>query len=122
MLLIADENVHGKVVASLRTAGYYLPWIKEFAVGALDPDILARPDVLASVFITNDSDFGELIFNKGFRPPQAILYTRTLHRDWRLTSDLLLRELEQGVTLGHMTTITSRSIRRTPFPIGAIDD
>jgi len=60
MMLMADENVHGKVVARLRSDGYDLSWIKELAPGALDPDILVRPDVVASVLITNDSDFGEL--------------------------------------------------------------
>jgi len=117
--LIADENVHGKVVARLRAAGYDLAWIKEIAKSAGDPEILRRADVAAAIFITNDRDYGELVFLRGLPPPRAILYTRTPHRDWKLTSDLLITELERGVELGKLTTISAGGVRHKPYPIGA---
>jgi predicted nuclease of predicted toxin-antitoxin system len=117
--LVADENVHGKVVKRLRARGHEVEWIRETDRGALDPDILARPDLRSAVLITNDRDYGDLIFRRRLPPPQAILYTRTPHRDWLLTSDLLLQELARGVRLHHMTTISSGGIRYKPFTPGA---
>jgi predicted nuclease of predicted toxin-antitoxin system len=119
--LVADENVHGKVIRRLRASGYEVESIKETDKGALDPDILARPDLRTAVLITNDRDYGDLVFRRGLPPPQAILYTRTPHRDWLLTSDLLLRELARGVRLHHMTTIASGGVRYKPFIPGVPD-
>ncbi|MFD1786850.1 DUF5615 family PIN-like protein [Sphingomonas floccifaciens] len=118
MRLFADENVHRKVVFALRATGRTVEWIRESSAGTEDPDILARPDIGDLVLITNDGDFGNLIFQELRRAPRAILYTRTLHRDWQGTTDLILAELERGIVADHMTIITKDGTRRRPFPTG----
>ncbi|WP_326525632.1 DUF5615 family PIN-like protein [Sphingomonas sp.] len=118
MRLLADENVHGNVVIALRQAGHAVEWVRETAPGATDTNILDRADIAELILITNDRDFGDLIFNKRMPAPFAILYTRTPHRDWEVTAGLLAAELERGVAAGHMTIVTKDGTRRTPFPIG----
>ena len=116
--MLADENVHGKVVTALRAQGYRLEWVKEIARGTGDADLLALPDIGELVFITNDRDFGELVLRRLLPHPLAILYTRTAHRDWQLTTALLVAELEAGVFPAHIATLTKDGVRRRPFPIG----
>lgn len=103
---------------ALRGAGRTVEWIRESGAGTEDPDILARQDIADTVLITNDSDFGDLIFRQRRPAPLAIFYTRTPHRDWQTTADLILAELDRGVAAGHMTTITKDGTRRRPFPTG----
>lgn len=118
MRLLADENVHRKVVMALRQAGLTVEWVRESSAGAEDPDILGRPDIAELVLVTNDGDFGTLIFKDRRPSPRAILYTRTPHRDWQTTTQLVIAELERGVVANHMTTITKDGVRRRPFPTG----
>jgi predicted nuclease of predicted toxin-antitoxin system len=117
--LLADENVHGKVVSHLRSRGYTLDWVKEIARSAEDAILLVAEEMRDTVFITNDGDFTDLIFKQGLPPPLALLYTRTEHRDWELTASLLVAELERGVTTGQIATLTKNGVRRRAFPLGA---
>ena len=120
-MLIADENTHRGVINRLRDAGLTPEWIKESMPGTPDSDILARADIGSAIFITNDRDFGDLIFHRGMPAPGAILYVRLPHRLADATADRLLALLEVGVTTGHMITITKDGERKKPFPPGASD-
>ena len=122
MRFLADENVHGKVVQNLREYGLDVEWIKESSRGIADPFILQRIDISSLILITNDRDFGDLIFNKGLPIPYALLYTRLPHRDWQNTADRLIAVIEQGVFQGHIVTIAIDRNRISPFPPGARHD
>ena len=52
MQLLTDENVHPVVVERLRDAGHATEWIAVSSPGALDSDILNRPDIGSVVLIT----------------------------------------------------------------------
>jgi predicted nuclease of predicted toxin-antitoxin system len=119
---LADENVHRKVVAALRAQGYEVEWIREESAGSLDPQILQRADISMLAFITNDRDFGELIFAKNLPAPAAILYTRTQHRDWELTTERLTAVIKAGRMLGQFVTITPDTVRYKPLPTGIKND
>ena len=119
MDLLADENQHPDVVASLRAAGYTVEYIKESSPGAMDEEILARPDIGLLVFITYDRDFGDLIFHQGLPTPAAVLYTRMDRTEPDIIASRLLALLEAGIAPGHITTITKDSARMKPFPAGA---
>ena len=119
MRLLADENTHVTVVLRLREAGYDLEWIGQSMPGILDREILARPDIGQFVLITNDRDFGDLVFRERQPCPRSILYTRLPHRTADLTAMRLIALLEAGVPPGHLITITKDGDRRKPFPTGA---
>jgi predicted nuclease of predicted toxin-antitoxin system len=61
---LADESVERQIVDPLRQAGYEVDYIAETAPGADDPDALARANREASVLITGDKDFGELVYRR----------------------------------------------------------
>ena len=121
MKLLADQNVHRRVVLRLREAGYDVEFILETMPGRLDPDILARPDIGEFVFITGDKGFGDWIFHQGLPRPSAILFSRLPHPQWADTADRLIALLEEGVQPGQMITITKGGERVKPFPLGASD-
>ena len=122
MKFLADKNVHGKVVGQLRIHGFDVEWVKETSPGIIDPLILGRDDIGSLVLITNDRDFGDLIFNHGLPTPHALLYTRLPHRDWETVTHRLIVVIEQGVSAGHITTISMDRNRTLPFPLGAKHD
>lgn len=62
MRILADENVEGEVVAALRQAGHTVFYIKEISPGVEDTEVLDVTTELSSILLTNDKDFGELIY------------------------------------------------------------
>lgn len=90
--------------------------------GALDSDILARQDIKDLILITNDRDFGDLIFNQAMPPPLSILYTRMPHRLPDQAANRLIAVLDAGVAHGQMITLTKDGARSKSFPAGAQND
>ena len=122
MKLLADQNVHSRVVLALRTAGYDVEFIQETMPGRADEEILARSDIGTLVFITGDKGFGRWIFDQGLPPPLAVLFSRLPHKEWAITAERLSAILERGVPPGQMITITESGERAKPFAIGAEND
>lgn len=122
MRLLADENQHPKLVARLRAAGYQVEYVRETSAGSDDSEILLRADIGSFVFLTDDRDFGDLIFSQGYPAPLAILYMRLDRVTPDLVADRLLALLATGVAQRHIITITKDSERLKPFPPGAQHD
>ena len=108
--------MHKRVVVRLREAGYSVEWIRETAHGVADDTILDRSDMRDLIFITNDSDFGELIFAQAAPLPYCILYSRLPHRLVDLTVERLLELLELGVPTQSIVTLTAAGNRIRRFP------
>ena len=115
MLLLADENVHPVVVERLRAAGYRVEWIAQTMPSAHDEVILERPDIGASILITYDRDFGDLIINQGYPAPYAVLYSRLGRANPRTLAERLVIILEEGVPAHHIVTITPDGERLRRF-------
>jgi predicted nuclease of predicted toxin-antitoxin system len=64
MRIIADENISDLLVARLRSQGHQVTYIKETAQGSLDPMVLALATQEDALLITNDKDFGELVYHQ----------------------------------------------------------
>lgn len=62
MKLLADESIESEIVAALRRAGHEVADIKEFSPGIEDAEVLSLANELNAIVITNDKDFGELIY------------------------------------------------------------
>jgi predicted nuclease of predicted toxin-antitoxin system len=62
VILVADECVPEAIIARLRTDGHTVPSVRETSGGAADPDVLAIAVNLQAVLLTQDKDFGELVF------------------------------------------------------------
>ena len=82
-----------------------------------DPEILLRGDIDATIFITGDRDFGDLIVNRGYPPPRAILYQRLNRLDPDGIAARLIAVLDRGGFDGHIVTLTKDGERCRPFPV-----
>ncbi|HEX8584542.1 MAG TPA: DUF5615 family PIN-like protein [Allosphingosinicella sp.] len=118
MRILADENMHPLVVTQLRQAGLDVDYVRDTAPGMSDEEILARPDIGEMVLITLDRDFGDLIFNRGYPQPRAILYSRLSRALPEAITQRILKIVEIGVPDHHLVTITPDKERLRPFPLG----
>lgn len=62
---MADESCAGPIIRALREAGHNLVAIAEVAKGATDEQVLEFAAKEKRVLITEDRDFGELIYARG---------------------------------------------------------
>lgn len=118
MRLLADQNVHRRVVVCLRDAGFDVEFILEAMPGRSDQHILARADIGEFVLITGDKGFGDWIFNKGLGRPLAIILSRLPQPEWATTARRVMDVLEGPVVPGQIITVTRDGDRIRPFPLG----
>jgi predicted nuclease of predicted toxin-antitoxin system len=72
---LADECVSPFIVARLRDRGQDVLYIAETDPGAPDSDIVGRADRERRLLLTEDKDFGELVF-RWHRPAPGIVLLR----------------------------------------------
>jgi predicted nuclease of predicted toxin-antitoxin system len=65
MRFLVDESTGAAVVGYLRRIGHDVLAVAEAMPQADDPDILARAAGEDRILITNDKDFGKLVFRNG---------------------------------------------------------
>jgi predicted nuclease of predicted toxin-antitoxin system len=65
MELVADESCAGPVIRALREVGHDVLAIAESATGARDEAVIAHALSERRVLITEDRDFGELVYARG---------------------------------------------------------
>jgi predicted nuclease of predicted toxin-antitoxin system len=75
MNFVADESCAGPVIRALREAGHNVVAIAEVARGATDEEVLDRALKEKRVLITEDRDFGELVYARG-RPSTGVILVR----------------------------------------------
>lgn len=74
MRWLADECVDAGLVARLREAGHDIFYAAESASGATDRDLLHQANVERLLLLTEDKDFGELVFrSRGVVPGLVLL-------------------------------------------------
>ena len=64
MNFVADEIVDQPIVIGLRRQGHFVLAIGEVAPRSDDTEVLRRAREVGAVLLTNDKDFGELIFRQ----------------------------------------------------------
>lgn len=80
MRFLIDANLGRKFARLISKAGYNAVFISDLLANASDEDILALAGREDRVVITNDKDFGELIFKLG-TSSTGIILLRTLTTD-----------------------------------------
>jgi len=62
---LADESLHGQIVARLRQDGHHVDYVAEMDPGVPDEEVLAAVNLADVLLMTADRDFGELVFRGG---------------------------------------------------------
>lgn len=78
MRFLVDECTGPGVAAWLRTQGHEVFSVYDQLPGASDNDLLAKANSENWILVTNDGDFGKLIFCEG-RPHRGIIFLRLLN-------------------------------------------
>lgn len=65
MNLVADESVGKSIVDELRQNGYNVLYIAEFDPSIDDETVLDQANQNFALLLTEDKDFGELVFRQG---------------------------------------------------------
>jgi predicted nuclease of predicted toxin-antitoxin system len=112
---IVDESAGRAVVEYLRTAGHNVLSVAEAMPQADDQDILSRATYEERILITNDKDFGELVFRSGQAHHGVVLLR--LHDESptnrvRVVKGLLVQYADR--LAGHFTVATEASVRIRP--------
>lgn len=118
MKLLADENVDGAIVAWLRAAGHDVAWGAESAPTATDREVIERCLVEKRILLTNDLDFGEMVFRQGLTPAGVVL----LRLQAGAESDRLARFMQhwpviEGRSEGNYLVVRNNAVRVRPIPI-----
>lgn len=90
MKFIADESVDAPIVNKLREEGFSVFAIAEHCPGIDDEQVLMFARNMHSILITQDKDFGELIFRLG-RSHEGIILLRLSGLQPQLKADLTLK-------------------------------
>lgn len=73
MQFLADESCDGAVVRALRAQGHEVSSVSAFAQGAADATVMAAARADSLILLTEDKDFGHLIFALALPAPGVIL-------------------------------------------------
>lgn len=118
MNLVADESVAGPIVERLRADGHTVLSIREIAPADSDHEVLTRAVGETAPLLTEDTDFGELVYRLGAAHAGVVLIRLgMLSRAARV--ELVSRAVQDHGTefAGRFTVITPSGIRiRTPAP------
>lgn len=118
MRWLADECVDAALVASLRAAGHDVSYVAEVASGLTDTEALALAQDQQRLFLTEDKDFGELVFRFCLPAPGLVLLridpARTTLKWQRLRAAI---DQFGDRLLGHYVVITETRSRSRPLTL-----
>ena len=113
---LADVNVEKPLVDYLSKQGYDIKWAPDYNCEMLDEDLLQLANQEKRIFITNDKDFGDLIFLQKKLKVGTILFRVKAQKSQekiKLTKKLLMGYRDK--LLNHYIVITKAKIRIIPL-------
>jgi predicted nuclease of predicted toxin-antitoxin system len=116
MRILADEDVPRPIVAWLRDTGHDVLYSAESRKQTPDADLLAEAEAQGYIVLTEDKDFGELIF-RDHSNSHGVILLRMKNRP----AAIRLVRLQQVWTLvesrlpGHFVVVTASKIRLRPL-------
>ena len=117
MRFLVDENLGRRLVRALHERGHDVSWVVDHMQGRRDQDILAAANAEERIVITNDPDFGALVFH-GHAACHGVILLRLHDASFETVTDMILAAIDQyGPQLaGQFSVITDQSIRLRRLP------
>ena len=118
MRFIADENFPLPSIRMLSEAGHDVVAVALESPGIPDANVLERAVQRKRILLTFDRDYGGLLYLRGSRPPEGIVYFRFSPSSPEEPAEYLLALLgESGPALSGMLTVAERDrVRQRPLP------
>lgn len=118
MLFIADESCDFNLVRALRKAGHEVLSVAEISPRADDQEVLKMTVRRKGVLLTEDKDFGQLVFAHGQNTTGVILLRFPLSARKQISRDLVRLAMEQGDRLiGCFVVVQPGRIRISHQPL-----
>jgi len=116
MKFLADENVEWPIVVQMRQWGYDVVSAREVLKGSDDDEILNFSFEEKRILITNDTDFGAMIYHQKKESPGVILmrFAQESPMEKIKTLEHLLKFHKTKLAC-HFTTISEGQIRIRPI-------
>lgn len=111
MKLLADECCDAPLVRTLREAGHDVRYVAEFLPGASDHDVIACSRVEGRVLLTEDKDFGELVYRLQFQLPGLILLRYAPDEKAKVVRRLLSLVQQENRLLNKMAVVQAARVR-----------
>lgn len=112
MRILADECCDAGIVNKLRAAGHDVVYVPEDNVGISDDEVLQMAFAEGRILLTEDKDFGGLIYRLK-KPSYGVILIRIdvqeRHRKWPRLEALLARHQEK--LSGHFTVVDQDKFR-----------
>lgn len=94
-MILADENLNVQFIKDLRQEGYEVLSVYEQFRGITDPSVVALALQEKAVLITEDKDFGELVFAHKIAKLTVVFFLRYQKREVELMRSLLLQVVRE---------------------------
>jgi predicted nuclease of predicted toxin-antitoxin system len=104
-VIIIDENVETYWIELIRSKGYEILSIKESNSGISDKEVLEIARMNKGLLMTEDKDFGELVFSYGIQGV-SVLLMRYDQPQYELIENHVLKCLEEYFTKPETSFIT----------------
>lgn len=117
MRWLADECVDAGLVSHLRAAGHDVVYMAEIAPAISDVEVLAHARAEDRLLLTEDKDFGDLVFRRS-RPVPAVVLLRVdpaMHELKKRRLDATIDRFGEKLR-GRYTVIEESKIRTRPLP------
>jgi predicted nuclease of predicted toxin-antitoxin system len=116
---LADECVWRSVVVAIRSRGHEIEWVHEVSPSIEDEAVLALSGAHEAILLTEDGDFGELLFRRRLRAFAVVRVRLSRYEGQRtgIAAAVAARIDELGEALiGQFTTIDAQGIRQRVLP------
>jgi predicted nuclease of predicted toxin-antitoxin system len=115
--ILANENIAGVVVQTLRAQGHDVLFAKESMRGEKDPAILQRAQAERRIVLTCDRDFGELAVRRGIPAECGVVLLRLSGSNPDTDNTRAVAALtSRGDWAGQFAVVTHDRIRLRPLP------
>ena len=112
MKILADESIEREIVAGLRKTGHSVSDIKETNPGIEDQRVLSLANETDAILLTNDKDFGDLIYrDRLFSKGVVLLRFEKLEIAERIELLNTVLEEHSNELFGAFTVITAAGVR-----------
>jgi predicted nuclease of predicted toxin-antitoxin system len=114
---LADECIDAALVLHLRRSGHDVLYIAEIAPTVNDSEVMAHAQRESRLLLTEDKDFGDLVFRRGGQVPGIVLLRLdpARHTFKRKRLDAAMAHFGEEGLRGRYTTVEEGRFRSRPL-------
>lgn len=110
-MILADENLHGFIIAALRGVGMSVTSVRESASGISDEEVIDLAVKNDWILVTQDKDFGEWVFSH-HKEGLTVLFLRFTFGEHRDVANSVIQFLNNPPSeRPYFATITTKKVR-----------